>query len=90
MGQQKRNDIEIKVKLLESCKEGIKRTRLMYLSNLSYRTFCKYVDFLIDSGFITYEEKEYRITKKGQQYLRSAKEYLELKEKLKKLREEVS
>lgn len=72
----KRGEIEIIAQMLFSVKNKIKKTHLLYNTNISYSNFIKYFDFLLEKGFI--EEKDgnpggkvYQITEKGQQLLDS-------------------
>ncbi|ACP37478.1 winged helix-turn-helix domain-containing protein [Saccharolobus islandicus] len=83
----KRNRMEIVANILEGCKGGIKKTRLMYKTNLSYRLFCKYTRLLEKKGLITFVDNEYRLTAKGYDYLNRVKEYINLMKKLKEMRE---
>ncbi|MEM2179060.1 MAG: winged helix-turn-helix domain-containing protein [Candidatus Methanomethylicaceae archaeon] len=74
-----RNNIEIIANILEISKNGIKKTRIMYLAYLSFDLLKKYLNFLIDKNLLEYNsiEKKYKTTNKGMEFL---KEYYELKE----------
>lgn len=72
----KRGESEIIAQILLSTKNKIKKTHIIYNTNISYSNFIKYFDFLIKKGFI--EEKDgnpggkvYQITEKGEQLLES-------------------
>ncbi|MCH4816299.1 MAG: winged helix-turn-helix domain-containing protein [Saccharolobus sp.] len=83
----KRNRMEIIASILEECKGGIKKTRLMYKTNLSYRLFCKYTGLLEKKGLITFVNNEYKLTAKGYEQLNRVMEYINLLKKLKEIRE---
>lgn len=44
---------------------GIKKTRLLQLSNLNSRSFKKYLESLLDSGLVTEQYNRYRLTSRG-------------------------
>ena len=82
----KRNKMELIASILEGCKDGIRKTKLMYKANLSYRLFCKYTKLLEKKGLIVFDNNEYKLTSKGYEYLAHLREYLELKSRLEKLK----
>ncbi len=60
--------------LLSSSQKDIKKTRLMYKTNMSYTHFTKYLDVLIEKGLLEEndsnpEGKIYHITDEGKQLL---------------------
>jgi len=72
----KRGESEIIAQILYSAKNKVKKTHLLYSTNISYSNFIKYFDFLIKKGFI--EEKDgnpggkvYQTTQKGEHLLES-------------------
>ena len=70
----KRGEIEIIAQILISAKNKVKKTHLLYSTNISYTNFIKYFDFLINKGFIGEKDgnpggKVYQITEKGEQLL---------------------
>jgi predicted transcriptional regulator len=73
-----RNRIQIAADILEIAKEGCRKTRIMYLGNLSFDLLEKYLDLLQNYGLIEIrsdDEKTYHATEKGHQFL---KDYYEL------------
>lgn len=66
----KRSRSEIIFEILKALDSGITtKTRLMYASNLDWRNFSKYVDYLIKEGLIATKDNEYRLTEKGKSIL---------------------
>jgi len=77
----KRSETEIIAQILFSAKNKVKKTHLLYSTNISYSNFTKYFDFLIDKGFIEAKDgnpggKVYQTTEKGQQLLESINKML--------------
>jgi len=67
-----RNRMEIAAGILEIAKNGSRKTRIMYLGNLSFDLLQKYLDLLVNLGLLqTRNEKEkiYVATDKGRQFL---------------------
>jgi predicted transcriptional regulator len=81
---------EIISNLLEASAVGIRKTRLMYATNLSYQLLVKYTRALVEDGLLTYDGDLYYITTKGAMLLEKLKNYGELSEKLKQVRIELS
>ena len=62
----KRSDVAITLDILRLVRKGERKTRIMYGANLSYEMLTRYVDFLIERGFIQpHPEKGYTVTEKG-------------------------
>jgi predicted transcriptional regulator len=68
-----RNRMEIAAGILEVAKSGSRKTRIMYLGNLSFDLVQKYLDLLADADLIQIRENgtatRYFTTEKGQQFL---------------------
>lgn len=64
----KRSDVAIALEILRLVRRGERKTRIMYGANLSYGMLTRYLDFLLDRGFIEAdpESQAYRVTPKGQ------------------------
>lgn len=71
--------MQITTDILEIAKRGSRRTRIMYLGNLSYDLLCKYTDYLGRLGMIEVdaanEKTTYVITKKGLNFLQEYHEF---------------
>lgn len=68
-----RGPLEITANILEVAKAGSRKTRIMYLGNLSFELTQKYLKQLKESQLIEIKdnngEKIYRLTPKGDQFL---------------------
>jgi predicted transcriptional regulator len=56
-----RSSIDIVANILEIAKDGAKKTRIMYLANLSFDQLKKYLNFLIDKNLLEYNPIEKKI-----------------------------
>jgi predicted transcriptional regulator len=70
----RRSRLEIYFDVLEAVERGVhKPTRIMYSTNLSWKTLREVISVLTSKGFISEEEvknsKRYRITEKGRNVL---------------------
>ena len=74
-----RSSIEIIANILEIAKDGAKKTRIMYLANLSFDQLKKYLNFLIDKNLLEYNpiEKKYKTTNRGSEFLKMFREFKE-------------
>jgi predicted transcriptional regulator len=68
-----RNRMEIAAGILEIAKNCSRKTRIMYLGNLSFDLLQKYLDLLVNLGLLqtkpNEKEKIYVATEKGRQFL---------------------
>jgi predicted transcriptional regulator len=63
--------------------EKVKKTRIMYQANLSYRHMEKYLNGLLDSGLIECDDFAcYIVTSKGKEFLQMYNEYLERRRRI--------
>ena len=72
--RQYRSRIEIAARILEIAKEGSRKTRIMYLGNLSFDLVQKYLRQLEELGLLEVKQTEtgeriYNITTRGQEFL---------------------
>ena len=78
----KRDRLEIIRSILIICKNGAKKTEIVYKSNLNFKNGEAYLQWLIDRELITKEEKLFKTTPKGAKLLsdlQSASAFLDLK-----------
>ena len=70
----KRSELEIVAQMLSLAREDVKKTPLMYQTNLCYTHFIEYMDFLLEKGFLGVKNgdpsgKVYYISEKGKKFL---------------------
>ena len=88
--RQYRSRIQIAADILEIAKNGSRKTKIMYLGNLSFDLLRKYLDMLVNYGLIEVRggsEKSYVATEKGQRFLedyRELQKYSEMAESKKR------
>ena len=78
----KRDRLEIIRSILIICKNGAKKTEIVYKSNLNFKNGEAYLQWLIDRELIAKEEKIFKTTPKGAKLLtdlQSASAFLDLK-----------
>ncbi len=76
--RQYRSRVQIAANILEIAKAGSRKTRIMYLGNLSFALLQKYLEMLVHHGLLEVHgssEKSYLATEKGKQFL---EDYYEL------------
>jgi predicted transcriptional regulator len=64
--------MEISAGILDIAKNGSRKTRIMYLGNLSFDLLQKYLDMLVNVGLLEQrnnDEKTYVATEKGRKFL---------------------
>jgi predicted transcriptional regulator len=76
----RRSNIEVIADILRLGEAG--KTEIMYSANMSHRQLQKYLDFMVESGFLEMAVVpnpgiKYKVTKKGQRLLRSIEPILE-------------
>ncbi len=65
-----RSSYEIIAEILDTAKDGAKKTRIMYSCGLSYRFIHKYLDLLLETGLLKTGDS-YHTTDKGRGFLRN-------------------
>lgn len=75
-----RSRLEIISTILRTAMEGATKTKIMYMSYLSYEQSKEYLQFLQERGLLEYksEEEVYRITEKAIRFLKTAQEMNEI------------
>ncbi|MEE9202723.1 MAG: winged helix-turn-helix domain-containing protein [Dehalococcoidia bacterium] len=76
----RRSNLEVIADILRLGEAG--KTEIMYSANMSYRQLQKYLDFMVESGFLEMKVVpnpgiKYKVTKKGQRLLHSIDPILE-------------
>jgi len=78
----KRSDIEISAAILQVARNGAKKSHIVYKANLNFKIGKKYLDRLINSGWLkgaNGEGRFFRTTEKGVDYIKyfqGLKDYL--------------
>ncbi|MEM0188851.1 MAG: winged helix-turn-helix domain-containing protein [Saccharolobus sp.] len=86
----KRNKLEIIQAILEACKSGSPKTRIMYGANLSYALTGRYIKMLMDLEIIKQEGKLYMLTKKGEELLEDIRKFNDTRKQMEQLREKIN
>jgi len=75
--RQYRSRIQIAADILEIAKNGSRKTRIMYLGNLSFDLLQKYLDLLVNYELLEIigrSDRSYVATSKGKQFLEDYRE----------------
>lgn len=65
----RRNNLEIAAEIVSICKDGAKKTWIVYGANLNFRTINRYLDWLLGSGFLQKDGGMYTTTPEGEDFL---------------------
>jgi predicted transcriptional regulator len=85
-----RNSLQIIADVLNAVGDGAKKTRIMYIANLSYKLLGKYLDKTADAGLINQNNDLYKVTEKGQVFLERFDDFSSRFSKLERQLEEMS
>lgn len=81
-----RRRLEIIADILNVANKGAKKTRIMYVANLSYRLLEKYLEETVNIGFVQTNGNGYEVTEKGRcfldRYLQFSSKYSKLERQL--------
>ncbi len=86
----RRKRIEIIYTILNGCKGGSKKTKLMYSSGLNYQVFTRYINELENLGLIKFENESYFLTEKGKRALELINEYVKTVNRLMEMKRYLS
>jgi predicted transcriptional regulator len=64
-----RNRLEIIADILNATGGGAKKTRIMYLANLSYKLLEKYLGETVKVGLVFFNHDCYEVTEKGRSFI---------------------
>ena len=81
-----RNKLHIIADILKAAENGSKKTRIMYLANLSYQLLEKYLRKVIKAGLMRHNGEFYELTEKGRIFL---EKFNDFSEKMSKIRKEI-
>ena len=84
-----RSKVEITAAILNAVGKGAKKTRIMYIANLSYNLLEKYLKKIIKASLLRVNDNFYRVTEKGriflERYERFSSKYSKLKKEYKSI-----
>jgi len=81
-----RSKLNIIADILKAAENGSKKTRIMYLANLSYRLLEKYLVKVIKADLLRHNGEVYELTEKGKIFLEKFRDY---SKKVSRIRKEV-
>jgi len=81
-----RSKLRIIADILKAAENGSKKTRIMYLANLSYYLLEKYLAKVIKADLLRHNGELYELTEKGRIFLEKFDDY---SEKMSKIRKEI-
>jgi len=71
-----RDRLQIIADILSIASKQAKKTQIMYQANLSYRLLCRYLNEVLDTGLVSFENGDYyALTAKGKEFLSRHEEY---------------
>jgi predicted transcriptional regulator len=71
-----RDRLRIIADILLIVNDRVRKTRIMYQANLSYRLLCRYLEEVLDAGLVKSEDDDcYVLTAKGREFLDKHEEY---------------
>ena len=68
-----RDRISIIAAILEAANSGSSKTHIMFSANLSFSLLEKYLNVSLNAGFVKVEGPIYKLTNRGQEYLKQYK-----------------
>ena len=72
-----RDRLSIIAAILEAASTGKSKTRIMYEANLSFKLLEKYLDYVLDAGFVRVDDSRYSLTESGCEYLKKYRSFNE-------------
>ena len=88
-----RDRLDIIADILEVVRDGARKTRIMYMANLSYTLLTRYLTDVIDMDLVRIDDgKTYELTDKGSNFLRKFNSYrkrqVKIEEQLSEIKDE--
>jgi predicted transcriptional regulator len=86
-----RDKLDIIADILTVASKNAKRTQIMYQANLSYRVLVKYLEEVVASSLIAFQDDQqyYVLTEKGKEFLVAYKNYVKSSKHVEKRLDEV-
>jgi len=85
-----RSRLEIIADVLDAVGESAKKTRIMYVANLSYKLLGKYLKKTVEANLLSSNNDYFEVTEKGQLFLERFKDFSSRYAKLEREQEEIS
>jgi predicted transcriptional regulator len=85
-----RSRLEIIADILNAVGDGARKTRIMYIANLSYKLLGKYLKRTVGADLININNDYYEVTEKGRVFLERFDDFSSRYSKLEKQLEEMS
>ena len=70
----RRSKFDIVIAILDVVSGGATKTNIVYKASLNFNLATKYLDLLLERGFIRIDGKVYEITEEGKRFAEKAKE----------------
>ncbi len=86
----RRDKYSIIFEILETAKDNLPITRIMYSTNLNYKQIKKYLDLCLEAGFIRKSRGTYFITERGSEVLPILESITDKRKKIEQMRQECS
>ena len=78
-----RDRLQIIADILSIARDGARKTLIMYQANLSYSLLVRYLNEVLEAGFIVVnDDNTYHLTQNGQGFLERFDDYLKRRERL--------
>lgn len=85
-----RDRLDIIADILKVVRDGARKTRIMYMANLSYTLLTRYLTDVIKMGLVKMETgKTYELTDKGSNFLQEFKRYRKHQVKVEELQNDI-
>lgn len=85
-----RSKLEIIADILDAIGDGAKKTRIMYIANLSYKLLGKYMKKTIGAGLVSHNNDQYEVTERGRVFLEKFRDFSGRYSRISKDLEEIS
>jgi len=70
----RRTKFDIVIAILDVVSGGATKTKIVYKANLNFNLATKYLDLLLEKGFVRTNSSRYEMTDEGKVFLEKAKE----------------
>ena len=85
-----RDRLGIIASILEAAELVSRKTRIMYAANLSFKLLEKYLETVVQAGFVSVSDSDYVLTERGRDFLDKYRRFKERHSKAQEAIEELS